>query len=149
MLHRALILKCNARSVISPFQRLINIHVLITKHQKLSHPVRSLGLMTLFRLVEVGELPLPSEGLTLGVLRGADGTVALQSHRVVVQGRHVGLAAWQPGRHVAGPTVRTDAVVALDVGRVGHRFLQGSHRWTQVTELPLIHVSMRSVFNTE
>ena len=84
--------------------------------------------MILFRLVQVSGLLLPSEGLTLGVLRGADGTVALQSHRVVVQRGDVGPAARQAGRHVAGPAVRADAVVALDVRRVGHRFLQGSHR---------------------
>lgn len=74
----------------------------------------------------------PSERLALRVLRGAGGTVALQSQRVVVERGDVGLAARQPGGHVAGLTVCTHAVVAVDVGGVRHRFLQGSHTHTCV-----------------
>lgn len=38
----------------------------------------------------------------------------------------VGLAARQPGSHVAGTTVRTHTVVSVDVGGVWNWFLQGS-----------------------
>lgn len=69
----------------------------------------------------------PLEGLTLCVLCGADGTVAVQSHGVVVERGDVGLAARQAGGHVAGTTVRTHAVVSLDVGGIWHRFLQYTH----------------------
>lgn len=72
----------------------------------------------------------PSEGLTLRVLCGADGTVAVQSHGIVVERGDAGLAARQTGGHVAGTAVRTHTVVAVDVGGVRHRFLQGSHTHT-------------------
>lgn len=72
----------------------------------------------------------PSEGLTLGVLRGAGGTVALQGHGVVVKGGNAWLAARQAGGHVAGVAVRAHTVVAVDVGGIRHRFLQGSHTHT-------------------
>lgn len=68
----------------------------------------------------------PSEGLTLRVLCGADGTVAVQGHGVVVERGDVGLAARQAGGHVAGTTVRTHAVMSVDVGGIWHRFLWGS-----------------------
>lgn len=68
-----------------------------------------------------------SESLTLCVLRGADGTVAVQSHGVVVERGDVGLATRQPGRHVAGAAVSAHTVVSLDVGGIRHWFLQGPH----------------------
>lgn len=76
-----------------------------------------------------------SEGLTLGVLRGADGAVALQGHRVVVEGGDVGLAARQAHRHVTHLAVRAHAVVPVDVGRVRHGFLQGPHTHTHTRDL--------------
>ena len=80
----------------------------------------------LHRSVRAGSCP--SEGFTLGVLRGADSTVALQSHGIVVERRDVGQAAGQPHRHVAGLTVGAHTVVAVNVGGVRHRFLQKSTR---------------------
>ena len=71
-----------------------------------------------------------SEGLTLGVLRGADGAVALQRHRVVVEGGDVGLAARQAHRHVTHLAVRAHAVVPVDEGRVRHGFLKGTRTHT-------------------
>lgn len=71
-----------------------------------------------------------SEGLALCVLCGAGGTVALQSQGIVVERGDVGLAARQAGGHVAGLTVCTHTVVAVDVGGIQHRFLQGSHTHT-------------------
>lgn len=65
----------------------------------------------------------PSEGLTLGVLCGADGTVAVQSHGIVVERGDVGLAARQADGHVTGTAVRTHTVVAVDVRGIRHRFL--------------------------
>ena len=86
----------------------------------------------------------PSEGLTLCVLRGADGAVAVQSHGVMVEGGDVGLAPRQAGRHLAGPIVRTHSVVTVDVGRIQYRFLQGSH--TQVATLLSINCFTRHYF---
>lgn len=65
----------------------------------------------------------PSEGLALGVLRGADGAVAVQRHGVMVQGGDIGLAAWQAGRHVSDAAVGAHAVVPVDVGGLGDRLL--------------------------
>lgn len=79
-----------------------------------------------------------SEGLTLGVLGGADAAVALQGHGVVVQRRHAGLAARQAHSHVAGPAVCTHTVVAVDVGGVGHRFLENSHTHISVVSMLLL-----------
>lgn len=73
---------------------------------------------------------LQSEGLTLRVLRGADGAVAVQSHGVVVKWGDVRLAARQPGGHVAGATVCADTVVTVDVGGVWYRSLRGAHTHT-------------------
>lgn len=75
----------------------------------------------------------PSEGLTLGVLRGADGAVALQGHRVVVEGGDVGLAARQAHGHVTHLAVGAHAVVAVDVGRVRHGFLKGTDTHGRIT----------------
>lgn len=73
---------------------------------------------------------IPSEGLTLCVLRGAVGAVALHGHRVVVERRHARQAARQTGRHVTTLVVRANAVVAVNVGGVRHGFLQVSQTHT-------------------
>lgn len=72
----------------------------------------------------------PSEGLTLGVQRGAGDTVAVQSHGIVEERGNVGLAARQPGGHVTGTTVRTHTVVSVDEGRIWNRFLSESNTYT-------------------
>lgn len=81
-----------------------------------------------------------SEGLTLGVLRGADSAVTLHGHRVVVEGRHVGLAARQAHRHVTHLAVRAHAVLPVDVRRVRHGFLDGTHIHTHT---PLEYVGRK------
>lgn len=67
-----------------------------------------------------------SESLTLCVLHGAEGAVALQSHWVVVERGDVGQAARQPGRHVSDAAVGADAVVSVDVRGLDYRSLQSA-----------------------
>lgn len=61
--------------------------------------------------------------------------MALQSHCVVIERGDVGLAARQSGGHVTGLAVCANTVVAVDIGRIRHRFLQVTHVHTNRTQV--------------
>lgn len=73
--------------------------------------------------------------------------MALQSQGIVVERGDVGLAARQAGSHVAGLTVCTHTVVAVDIRGIQHRFLQGSHTHTVGTQITFLYIVFRYTNN--